>query len=195
MVVWLGMAMAIPRVWSVIRRPKLASVTDHLCFVAMSVWICQTVLDGFGRVYFAPHYYAATWTAYLFFAWLAADWVRSRIRKIFLIAMIAVYAASLLLGMGIIAATIAETAGTRSFYYGTSLGNQVAAVRKLCDYSGNSNVSIQLPQWKSFPLAWKVILELNPPPPWPRPRRNLLVRYRDAEPPDAHIEVEEVPGS
>ena len=68
-------------------------------------------------------------------------------------------------------------------------------VQKLCQYSGNSNVSIQLPQWKSFPLAWKVILELNPPPPGPRPRRNLLVRYRDAEPPDAHIEVEEVPGS
>ena len=65
-VVWLGMALAIPRAWSMIRRPESANVTDHLCFIALSVWICQTLLDGFGHVYFAPHYYSGTWIVYLF---------------------------------------------------------------------------------------------------------------------------------
>jgi hypothetical protein len=191
--VWLGMALAIPRAWSMIRRPQSANVVDHLCFIALSVWICQTLLDGFGRVYFAPHYYSGTWTAYIFFAWLAADWVRSHLRKSIFISVITIYAVSLLVGTSIIATTIARNAGTRGIYYGTSLGNQLAAIHLLRDYSENSPVDIQFPQWESHPLALKVLLELNPPSLDPRPQRQLTVKYRDAYPGDAHIEVDEFP--
>jgi hypothetical protein len=193
--VWLGMALAIPRAWSVIRRPSSTTVSDHLCFIALSVWICQTLLDGLERLYFATYYYSGTWIAYLFFAWIAADWLVKRVRKDIFISIIALYAASLLLGIGIIAATIARNGGTRTIYYGTSIGNQIAAVQKLRNYSDDSVVDFQLPQWRLFPLARKVLLELNPPTFAPRPRRHLVVKYRDAGPGDAHIEVEEIPGS
>lgn len=88
-----------------------------------------------------------------------------------------------------------RNAGARNINFGTSVGNQIAAIKQLRRYSDDSSVDIRLPQWKSFPLAWKVLLELNPPTSDPRPRRHLVVKYRDAHPGDAHIEVEELPNS
>jgi hypothetical protein len=190
--VWMGMALAIPRAWVLIRHSKSANVTDQLCFIALCVWICQTLLDGIERLYFAPYYYSGTWIAYLFFAWIAADWLLSRIGKSIFISLTAIYALSLLVGSGIIAVTLARNGGTRNVYYGTSLGNQIAAIQKLRNYSDDSPVDIQLPQWQSYPWAWKVLMELNPPTSDPRPRRNLVVKYRDAYVGDAHIEVEEL---
>jgi hypothetical protein len=194
-VVWLGMALGAARAWAAIRRPGAANVTAHLCLVAMSVWICQTILDGLGRVYFAPHYYSATWIAYIFLAWIGTDWLRSRIRNVFFIPIVSVYAVSLLLGIGIIATRVALNAGTRNIFYGTCLRNQIAAIKKINNYSDNSKVDIEVPQWNQFPLAWKVIRQLYPPTSATRPQRNLVVKYRDSDPPDAHIMVEEVPGS
>ena len=97
-----------------------------------------------------------------------------------------------MLSIGVIATTIAH-GGTRNIYYGTSLGNQIAAVQKLRDYSDTSPVEIQFPQWKSYPMALRVLVELNPPASGPRPRRPLVVKYRDAYPGDARIEVDELP--
>jgi hypothetical protein len=64
--VWVGMALGIPRAVLAVRRR--GNPVDHLCLIALLVWIGQTLLDGFGRVYFAPHYYSGTWMAYIFLA-------------------------------------------------------------------------------------------------------------------------------
>jgi hypothetical protein len=53
---------------------------------------------------------------------------------------------------------------------------------------------MQVPQWRRYPLALKVLLELNPAPDLPRPKAHLLVKLRNAHPGDAHIEVKELPG-
>jgi len=193
--VWLGMILAVPKAWSAIRHPKTATFTDHLSLIALSVWLFQTFLDGIERVHSTPHYYSGTWCVYAILAWMAADWFRLHLSKRVFLSSAAVYAASMVFGSIVIAATIAHNAGARNINFGTSVGNQIAAIKQQRRYSDDSSVDIQLPQWKSFPLAWKVLLELNPPTSDPRPRRHLVVKYRDAHPGDAHIEVEELPGS
>jgi hypothetical protein len=191
--VWLGMILAIPRALHVLRQPNSAGVRDHLCLIALSAWICQTLLDGLEGIYFSPHYYGATWLTYVFLAWLAVDWVMSRSGRGMLVvrSSIAIYAASVLLGTVIIASTIARNAGTHSTNYGASLSNQIAAANQILRFSDRSEVEMQVPQWRRYPLALKVLLELIPAPDLPRPTAHLLVKYRNAHPGDAHIEVEE----
>ena len=249
--VWLGMILAIPRARNALRRPNAGGVRDHLCLIALSAWICQTLLDGIEGIYFSPHYYGATWLAYVFLAWLAVDWLMSRhvgdacraefppppvlrgrvgvgverrsaeetptlslprstrggeeegsqnvsrivsnSRRGVLVVRtsIAIYAASILLGMIIVASTIARNAGTLSTNYGISLANQIAAANEMQRFSNRSEVEMQVPQWRRYPLALKVLLELNPAPAVPLPKAHLLVKLRNAFPGDAHIEVDD----
>ncbi len=170
-------------------------MTEHLQLIALAVWICQTFLDGLERLYFSPHYYVATWIVYAFFAWTAIDWLLRRSAKINLAIRwsLAVYAASLLLGIVIIAATIARNGGTVGPYYGTTLANQIQAVEKMERFSDRSSLDVQFPPWRLQPLAFQVLMELNPPSPGPRPVANLVVKYRNAHPGDARIEVQVLP--
>jgi hypothetical protein len=195
--VWLGMILAIPRARNALRRPNAAGVWEHLSLIALSTWICHTLLDGLERLYFSPHYYFATWLTDVFLAWMAVDWVMSRFRRGVLVvrASIAIYAASLLLGMGIVASTVARNAGTLNPRAGFCLANQIAAVKEIQRFSKGSEVEIQVPQWQRYPLEWKVLLELNPAPDLPLAKAHLVVKLRNAYPGDAHIEVEEFPGS
>ncbi|MGD0770306.1 MAG: hypothetical protein ABSB42_19150 [Tepidisphaeraceae bacterium] len=258
--VWLGMILAIPRALQALRRPNAAGVWDQLCLIALSAWICQTLLDGLEGIYFSPHYYGATWLAYVFLAWLAVDWAMSRRvgdtcrgefppppvlrgrvgvgveglpstverrlaqetptltlplrtgggeeegsqnvsrilprsrRGIVVRTSIAIYAASILLGVCIVASTIARNAGTLSTNYGISLANQIAAANEIQRFSNRGEVEMQVPQWRRYPLALKVLLELTPAPDLPRPTAHLLVKLRNAYPGDAHIELDESGG-
>jgi hypothetical protein len=185
--VWAGILLAIPRAWAVIAN-RSSKTFDHLCLIALLVWICQTVLDVCTRLYYTPHYYSGTWIAYIFFAWLAADWLRTHCNPRLFITLIAGYSASLVLGIGIIATTIATHGGTRSTNYGLSLGNQVAAVQQLRQYAPQT-FDIEVPEWKSYPLEWQVLMELAPPSSLPLRHIPVLVHYRDPNSPDAHIEV------
>jgi hypothetical protein len=191
--VWLGMILAVPRARNALRRPNAAGVREHLCLIALSAWICQTLLDGLEGIYFSPHYYGATWLTYVFLAWVAVDRVMSRSRRGMLVVRtsIAIYAASILLGMGIVASTIARNAGTLSTNYGLSLANQIAAAKDIQRFSNRSEVEMQVPQWQRYPLALKVLLELNPAPDLARPKGHLVVKLRNAFPGDAQIEVDE----
>ena len=191
--VWLGMILAVPRARHALRRPNAAGVREHLCLIALSAWICQTLLDGIEGIYFSPHYYGATWLAYVFLAWMAVDWVMSRLSRGMLVVRtsIAIYAASILLGVCMIASTIARNAGTLSTNYGISLANQIAAANQIQRFSNRSELEIQVPQWRRYPLALKVLIELTPAPDLPRPLGRLVVKYRNAYPGDARIEVEE----
>ncbi len=193
--VWLGMALAVPQAWPAIRRPEDANPTQHLCLIALAIWICQTFLDGIERLYFGPQYYAATWIVYAFFAWFAVDWLMRRSAEIGLIvrALVGIYSLSLLLGVLIIAVTIARNAGTVSGYYGTSLANQIEAVQQIRRFSDHSDIDIQFTPWQLHPLAYQVLMELNPSSPGPLPVQHLLVKYRDAYPGDARIEVQVTP--
>jgi hypothetical protein len=193
--VWLGMILAIPRAARAIRHSTKASPADHLKLIALAVWICQTLLDGIERLYFSPHYYVATWIVYVFFAWMAIDWLLRRSAGINLAIRwsLAIYAISLLLGIVIIAATIARNAGTIGTNFGTTIANQVEAVRKIELFSDQSSFDVQFPLWQLQPLAYRVLMELNPPLAGPRPIAGLVVKYRNGYPGDARIEVQVIP--
>ncbi|HEX4055572.1 MAG TPA: hypothetical protein VHX86_15010 [Tepidisphaeraceae bacterium] len=189
--VWLGMALAVPRAWHTIRRPEDADPIQHLCLIALLVWICQTFLDGIERLYFGPQYCAATWMVYVFFAWIAVGWLTRRSAESGAIVrwLAGIYSVSLLLGILIIAVTIARNAGTAGGYYGTSLGNQIEAVKQIRRFSNQSDIDIRFTPWQLHPLAYQVLMELNPAAPGPLPAQHLLVKYRNAYPGDARIEV------
>jgi hypothetical protein len=185
--VWAGIFLAIPRAWTVIVN-RSSKTIDHLCLIALLVWVCQTILDVSTRLYYAPHYYSGTWIAYVFFAWLAADWLRMRCNPRFFIPSIGGYSASLVAGIAIIAASIAIHGGTRSTNYGLSLGNQIAAVEQLRQYAPET-MDIEVPQWRRYPRAWQVLMELAPPQTIPARQLPVTVNYRDPNSRDAHIEV------
>ena len=193
--VWLGMILAIPQAWRAVRRPENAVPTQHLCLVALAIWICQTFLDGIERLYFSPQYYAATWIVYAFFAWIAVDWLmrRSAQFNFTMRGLLGIYSASLLMGILIIAATIARNAGVAGGYYGTSLANQIEAVKQIRQFSNRSKLDIQFTPWELHPLAYQVLMELNPAGTMPLPARHLIVKYRNAYPGDARIEVQALP--
>lgn len=179
--VWIAMLLAIPGVWRALRRSPRASSVDHIFAVAWAAVIFQAILDGFLHVYEGPHYLNATWIIYAAFAFLAARALRPW--------MIAVYAIALLIVTAAIAQTIHHNAGTRSANYGTTLSDQIDAVRQIQQFSTDSPLQIDLPQWTEHRIALMTLQELFPPPATSRPRRSLIVRYRSSNPVDAHIAV------
>ena len=99
------------------------------------------------------------------------------------------YAAALLVSLAIIAGTIHRNGGMRSENYGTSLADQIAAVREMQRYSDDSPRQIEIPEWTKHPRTPAVLEELIPPPAGSRPKRSLVIGYRDAFPDDARITV------
>jgi hypothetical protein len=199
--VWAGMILAIPRALRSISPSaispretssrKKTSPADHLCLIALAVWLCQTILDGLEHVYFGPQYSAATWIVYTFFAWLTIDCLLTHRPKIATItrASLAVYSASLIAGLLMITTSIAQNGGTLSPYYGTSLRCQIDAVKKIQELSDPQNVNVQIPQWQQHPIAYQVLCELNPLSPSPRPPQPVTAKYRNAHPGDSTIEI------
>jgi hypothetical protein len=194
--VWLGMVLALKRATGAVWRSANASVSQHLCVIALATWIAQTILDGVERLFFSPHYYAATWIVYVFFAWIAADVLLRKDRSGFAVrGLLAVYAAALVLGGMIIAGTIAKDGGTIGPYYGTSIGNQIQAAEQIQEFKNASSIDIQIPQWELHPLTYRVLTELARPSDPARPGAEVLVRYRHGFPGDAGIVVENLPAA
>ncbi|HEX4054972.1 MAG TPA: hypothetical protein VHX86_11965 [Tepidisphaeraceae bacterium] len=179
--VWIAMLLAIPGVWRILRRSPKASPVDHIFAVAWVVVIFQSLLDGSLHVYEGPHYFNATWIVYAAFAYLAARVLRPW--------MIALYAVALLIVTVAIAQTLHDNAGIRSPNFGTSLSEQIAAVRQIQQFSADSPLQIDIPQWTAHRVALTTLRELFPPPATERPRRSIIVRYRSANPVDAHLMV------
>jgi hypothetical protein len=99
------------------------------------------------------------------------------------------YVAALLVSLGTIAGTIHRNGGMRSENYGTALADQIAAVRQMQRYSDDSPRKIEIPEWTKHPRTPAVLEELMPAPTAARPKRSLVIRYRDGFPGDARITV------
>jgi hypothetical protein len=187
---WAGMIVAIPRAWRVVRRCPKASAIDHVFAVTWAAVIFQCALYGPLHVYEGPHYFNAAWIEFAAFAFLAIDsakrWTGS---AVWLWALLGLYATALLVSLAIIAGTIHHNGGMRSENYGTALADQIAAVRRMQRYSDDSPRKIEIPEWTKHPRTPAVLEELMPPPAGPRPKRSLLLHYRDAFPGDARITV------
>jgi hypothetical protein len=179
--VWMGMLMSIPRAWRVLRFSSTAGPIDHIFAVAWLAIIFQSAIDGLQHVYDGPHYLNASWILYAAFLFLVARKAPTW--------LIAVYAASLLIVTAMIAITIHQNAGMRSPNYGSTISTQINAVNEIQKYSGDSPMKIEVPEWTEHRVALTTLGELNPPPATQRPRRRIIVHYREDSPTDAQIIV------
>jgi hypothetical protein len=180
-VVWVGMILAIPRLWRVIRHCSTAGAIDHILAVALVAFIFQSALDGFEHLYDGPHYFNATWIIFAAFLFSLARHAPAW--------MIAIYAASLLVVTSGIAIAIYQNAGMRSANYGSAISSQIDAVRKIQAFSENSPLEIDIPQWTQHPIALRTLMELNAQSSAERPRRRIVVHYRNDSLTYAHIFV------
>jgi hypothetical protein len=70
-----------------------------------------------------------------------------------------------------------------------AISSQIDAVRKIQAFSENSPLEIDIPQWTQHPIALRTLLELDAQSSAKRPRRRIVVHYRDNSLTDAHIVV------
>jgi len=192
--VWLGMALVLYRARS---RAGLGAFTpmDQCALMCLFVAACQAILDGFERIDLMPHYFNATWIAYVLLAWYGVDAARRRSRRW---AMgVYLYAAAYIAPVLIVLVTgiyfIHVNSGTRAVDYGTVLREQMRAAQRINEFSPDCPVDMTYPQWSLFPWALRDLIALLPPKTSPRPVRRLVVRYRDAYPDDARIAVDDFP--
>jgi hypothetical protein len=184
--VWSGMALALPRAWRVLRRKPNCTVLDHIATVSLAAWFFQTLLDGTQRLKDFPHYYNATWIAYVIFAWLAIDALP---RARWAMAVFVAYAVSLALSTVAVAVFLHHNGGVRSFGFGTTMGRQIEIAREIARYSPDSVVDFQFAQWDRFPVGYQTLRLFLPAPDPHGPRRHLAVQYRNRFPGDASIEL------
>jgi hypothetical protein len=189
--VWVGMILAIPRAVRVFRRES-ASVVDHLAFIALVAWFCQTLLDGAQRVYEGPHYSNATWIVYAIFAFLAFDAMQRRFgEKLFARLALPVQAICLLIvGLGMVL-KVHHDGGTRTWGYGTVMSQQISAVEQM-QMVDDPNPEL-FAQWQQFPQEWQTLEKLLPPPELPLKPGHVIVAYRSEFAGDSRISVEYFP--
>ncbi len=193
--VWGGTVLAAAAAWRVLRRSSVATVVDHAATIALGVFVCQCILDGTQRAYESPHYFNATWIAYVVFAWLAIGAMIRRFwaRSILLRLALRMYAASLMIFLSTMIWKIAQDGGSDSLGYGTTLSEQVAAVRSIHRFSSAQTLMVAFEQWQTISGELISLNEMMPQPPGNYPLRRVLVRYRSAYPGDAHVVVEDFP--
>ena len=189
--VWFGMGLILYRIC---KRVALTPM-DHCALTCVFVAACQGVLDGFERIDLMPHYFNATWIAYVLLAWYGVDAARRRSRRwamgIYVFA--AAYLAPVLIVLIAGIYFIHVNGGTRAVDYGTVLREQMQAAQRISEFSPDCPVDMTYPQWSLFPWAPRDLIALFPPQTSPRPLRRLVVRYRDAYRDDARIAVDDYP--
>ena len=105
-----------------------------------------------------------------------------------------VYAAALLVVLGVVGFKIARDRGGASRSpYGAALEEQIAAAEKIQKFSDDSKLDISIAQWQAFPWTLELFKQILPAGPDPRPKRHLTIDYRNEYPGDARIVVEDSP--
>lgn len=105
------------------------------------------------------------------------------------IAILGLYAAAQIAIAITLAISVHHNGGMRSDNYGTSLSNQIAAVREMQRYTDGTPRQIEIPEWVEHPRTPAVLEMLLPAPPGPKRAGNLRIHFRDAFPGDARIVV------
>jgi len=185
--VWAGIVLA--AAWSLaVFRGAAAGPREHVAVVCLLVLLCQVLLDGAFRVFGHPHYYNATWIAYVTFAWFAAD----RIAGVKLARWaVAGYGAALAYAVLFLLTRIHATGGTRDTHYGIAIGEQLSITEEINRYPQNTTVGSDVPQVVLYPQAMEVLRKLAPAV-VSKPARHLFIHYRSSDTKDAHLELLEL---
>jgi hypothetical protein len=172
----------------VIRRAS-PSLEDHLMMIAMGVLICQILLDGVQRVYDGPQYFNATWIAYAIFAYRTVSLLSAKWQNI----VLWVQGSALAFVLISVIALVCRNGGMRTTGWGTTIGQQVWAVREIGNtpLAGGDAQHQPFGQWRIFYWEYDTLKEMlvNPASPG-RTDAVATVKYRNDWAGDAHIVVE-----
>jgi len=184
--VWIGMVSATQEVVRAVRDPARRGPRAHLCGLALSVVATQTLLNGIAHAYGHPHYYNATWSVFLFLAWLGSE----RLGR-WQPAATALHGVAMGCVLAFFIARIHSTGGTRGDHYGPVLTEQVKVARTLAPYAPNGDLyRVRGEHFDKFPHALYGLRSF--PALRPRknaPRRDVIIRYSSKDPAIARMEV------
>jgi len=180
--VWSGMARAL--LW--LKRAQ-RDVRTEIAALALGIWLAQTVLNIVTHTAHHPHYYNATWIAFVVFAWLALDGL-SRWRMSSYVA--GAHALALGVALAITVNGLHTTAGTRSLHYGLALREVMRVAAELGQSHPESRLASKVEQLRMFPHELMVLIWLAPiQPDSARPLRGVMVDYASADATDAKLRV------
>ena len=187
--VWSGIVAA---VILVVRAARARSWTarTHIAAIAVAALGCQSVIDGISGKFQHPHYQNGTWIACVVLAWLAIDQLARgrRPARWGAAAGTGVLAASLLLAVGALAATLHRSRGTRDVY-GPTLANQQQVARALGRYAPTSDVTVRVNMWQRFPRTLAILRQLNAARAVGLPRAAIELRYASSDPASGEVEI------
>jgi hypothetical protein len=178
--VWIGMLLAVPR----IRWWQNLTPLDHILLICVITLILQSAIDGIQRIPDGPQYYNATWIIFALFAFLAVK----RIPQPFAAAAGVIFAGSTSFIIISLAVTIHKNTGTRAENFGTVLSNQFEVATQIQN-AGDALPEIDFPQWQLYPVGLQALEKLSPVYRGSREYVHVRVKFRDAFPGDAAIEV------
>jgi hypothetical protein len=189
--VWAGMARTLMRARRALVDRARPSVREEIAMLALCVWLAQTALNVVTHTAGHPHYYNATWIAYVVLAWLALD----RLSRWRLSSYVAgAHALALGSALAMVVHGLHTTAGTRSLHYGLALREEIRMASQLSQLHPESRVATQVAQLRQFPQAIMVLMWLaQARPDRSLPLRVLHVDYASADPTDAKLRFRVLP--
>ena len=151
-------------------------------------------MDGFQRIYDAPHYFNATWIIFVVFAFIAIDaLLRKRPNSVFAPLLIPAHATALAVVTFAALAIIHHDGGTKLPGYGTNIADQFDATRQIVQVDNNCLMHPPFSQWDQYPWEFTVLRNMMAEQTIPQPGFLAIVHYRGDFPSDAHITTTIVP--
>ena len=174
-----GLVRGMRRWLLVIRGRGAALASDWVNLYALSTIVLMMAFFVVTRAIDFPHYFNASWCAYLIFIWNGLDLVWSRVKwagaAYFVFLMVTVSLTFSLLEK------VHRSHGDKSIYYGPTLQSQVAVARSIAPYVPHVEVDAGNSSYRYFPqaLASLVLLELKRQglPGYAGSRRSFVVRF------------------
>ena len=184
--VWGGMAIAVQRLRG-LGRGTTPCLVDHAAIVSLVIVAAQMLLDGVTAAEVHPHYFNATWIAYVVLAWLAADWLAARRRWRWLVLA---YGGSLVVATVWLLALMHVTGGNRETHYGPTLANQMEVAAQLSRAGAGCTWTTDVPHYREYPHTLAALQTLRPlPEDQTLPARALVIRYASSDPHDGRVVV------
>jgi len=192
----LGAIASARALWARRRAIREWTPSERLHALALAAIVATWAVFAVTKLDAHLHHFNGVWFAYLLPAWAWVDglarsggrWIR---------AVVGVQLASLAVLLGAFVAFVHEHGGTRSFTYGTTLGNQMGVARTVLHYAPASSIRSTVPNLQYFPHELQSLLELLGPrerPPGNLPLADLRIHYGD-DPRDARLYVTPTPAS
>jgi hypothetical protein len=193
--VWAGMGLAILSAWRAHRLHPSADEPDlraRLSWLALLIVAAQCLLDGLAGASGHPHYYNATWMAFVMLAWLPLGSFLERARTKWIPGA---YTSVLVFVLVALIVRVRVWGGTRGDHYGPTLDNQLEVAEAIMTAPAGSKMSTNVPHYLQFGHGLEALIRLAP-----RAAKDdgatpvrLLLHYASENPNEGRVELRRMP--